>query len=408
MEATTQFSHYPPLYFLLVGIPSLLTRGANALYSMRMVGTLVNAVLFALGLFLLSRYHPRRRYMSVGVLVAFTPMVFFVSSVVNSSGMEIAAAFAAWCAGLCVIERQRVPIALADWTSLAFVVLILTRPASPLNAAIIVITLAIVTGWSRFRGLVRDKGTFVIRLSVVIALIVCAVELIVGGIPALTGLPQRPPFSIWRSMWWTFSLTLHRLRQGVGSFGWLDTPVPEAVWVIWATVFAMATAAGLYVSSRCRRALPFLALVIVVMPVAFESPKIDSVGIYWQGRYWLPLLIGLPLVVASQAPIRKGVRRRTLTLTTTLAVCGLGVVLACAQVWSFVSALQRYEYGLGTGPGAIGHWAPPGGADFVTGLFVFGMTLFVGFIAYNVFIPYKEPLDDGVSDEHATTEAPLA
>ena len=129
VEADTQFSNYPPLYYLLVGIPSLVARGTNAVYAMRMLGTLINGALIALGLFLLVRYHPRRGPL-VGVLVALSPMVFFVTSVLNSSGMEIASAFAAWCGGLCVIEYRRVPAGLAGWTSLAFVVLYLAADQS--------------------------------------------------------------------------------------------------------------------------------------------------------------------------------------------------------------------------------------------------------------------------------------
>ncbi len=49
VDATTQYSRYPPLYYALVGIPSLVTTGAPALYSMRMVATLINSSLVALG-----------------------------------------------------------------------------------------------------------------------------------------------------------------------------------------------------------------------------------------------------------------------------------------------------------------------------------------------------------------------
>jgi hypothetical protein len=172
------------------------------------------------------------------------------------------------------------------------------------------------------------------------------------------------------------------------------------VWVVWATAFTVLLSAGLYVSSRCRRALPVLALIIIALPVIFESPTINSYGIWWQGRYWLPVLIGAPLVAMSQIRTRKNVRRWTEDRTTVVAVLVLGIILIAGQVWTFVAVLHRYEYGLGAGPGTIGRWAPPGGAEFVTGLFVFGMTLFLGFIAFNFFIPGRERLDDERYDDH--------
>lgn len=384
VDATTQFSRYPPLYYALVGIPSLLTTGAPALYSMRMVATLINSALVALGLFLLIRYHPPRRYLMAGVLVALSPMVFFMSSVLNTSGMEIAAGFAAWCAGLCVIQRRRVSTVLAVWTSLAFAVLILTRPISPIYAAVIIFTLGILSGWSRSKAFLRDRGTLPIRLSIIGALIVFGVPMVIGGFPPYWGaFPIQFRLSLWGSVWLTLSLTVHRLRQCVGTFGWLNTPVPEAVWVIWAIAFVVLLSAGLYLSGRCRRALPVLALAIIALPVIFESPTIDVHGIWWQGRYWLPLLVGVPLVAVSQIRTRKEVRRWTEDLKSVVAVVVLGIILTAAQVWTFIVVLHRYEYGLGAGPGTVGRWTPPGGAAFVTGLFIFGMILFLGFIAFN-------------------------
>ncbi len=319
-----------------------------------------------------------------GVLVALSPMVFFMSSVLNTSGMEIAAGFAAWCAGLCVIERRSVSTVLAVWTSLAFAVLILTRPISPIYAAVIIFTLGILSGWFRSKELLRDRGTLPIRLSIIGALIVFGVPMVIGGFPPYWGaFPIQFHLSLWGSVWLTLSLTVHRLRQCVGSFGWLNTPVPEAVWVVWAIAFAVLLSAGLYLSGRCRRALPVLALAIIALPVIFESPTIDKHGIWWQGRYWLPLLVGVPLLAVSQIRTRKGVRRWTEDLKSVVAVVVLGIILTAAQVWTFIVVLQRYEYGLGAGPGTVGRWAPPGGAAFVTGLFIFGMILFLGFIAFN-------------------------
>jgi hypothetical protein len=373
----TQFTNYPPLYYLFVGIPSLVAHGAPAIYAMRTVGSLVNSALIALGLFLVIRYHPRR-LLFAGVLVALSPMVFFLSSVLNSSGMEIAAAFAAWCGGLCVIAYRPVPFALGAWTALAFAVLMLSRPTSPANAAVIVVTLGIVAGWSRCKELVRDRGTFPIRFSLAVTVIVVCVQAAFGGFPAIPGTPLKPPLSLWGEIWLSLRLTEDRLRQAIGDFGWLQVALPDAVFAVWSAVVAALVAAGLYVSSRYRRALPFLALVIVLMPIIIESPKIDTAGAFWQGRYWLPVLIGVPLVAAAQLPVRKQAADRTVAS----GLVALGCVLGAAQVWAFVVALHRYEYGLGARPGTKASWVPPGGALLVTGLFVVGMVFLLGFIAF--------------------------
>src|SRR5664280_1022353 len=80
----TQFSNYPPLFFVWTGLPTLVASGTTALYAMRLAAALVNAALLALGIELLLRYH-RRRLPVIGALVALTPMVYFLASVVNAS-----------------------------------------------------------------------------------------------------------------------------------------------------------------------------------------------------------------------------------------------------------------------------------------------------------------------------------
>ena len=251
----TQFSNYPPLYYYIVGVPTLLATGSGAFYGMQFTGALVDAALIALGLFLLARYHPRRLPL-LGAMVGLSPMVLFISAVVSSSGMETAAAFAAWCGGLCVVERSEIPAALAALTSLAFVVLILSRPISPVNAAVIVAVLAALIGWHRSRALIRARSFRPVWMSVLGATVVAGIFLVVVGLPTLLGAPPKQRLSFLGSVWMTLRLTGDRLRQCIGDFGWLDTPVPKGVVVIWALVLVGLLAYGLAVSpevgGRCR------------------------------------------------------------------------------------------------------------------------------------------------------------
>ena len=128
---------------------------------------------------------------------------------------------------------------------------------------------------------------------------VAAIFLVVGGVPSLTGAPLPHPVSLLDNMWTSFSQTGGRLQQTIGDFGWLDTPVATWVVVVWGTCIVGLTAAALFLSASCRRALPVLALLVLAMPLALESPQINSVGTFWQGRYWLPVAVGFPLVAAT-------------------------------------------------------------------------------------------------------------
>ena len=384
VNASTQFSNYPPLYYLIDGVPTLFMTGEPALYAMRLLSSLLNIGLITVGLFLLARYQ-RGRFPLFGALVALTPMVWFLCSVVSDSGLEIASAFAAWCGGLCIIDQRRVPRALAVWTALSFVILILSRPASPYEAAVMVAVLALFAGARRVRELLHDRILVTLGIPMFVAATVAVVLYLIGGPPRLFGHPLRPSLGLGKSMSLTWHQTGIRLRQAIGKFGWLDTNVPLIVVVIWTTVFGALCAIGLFLSSRSRRAWPVLALAIVATPLLFESPRIDKLGPFWQGRYWLPLAVGLPLL-ASALPLRTPHRRALPRVAPFIGLLGLttvGAVLCWAQTVSFMTALHRYQTGVGAVPGTPVHWTPPGGTVLVVTMFLSSQVLLLGFICWN-------------------------
>jgi hypothetical protein len=386
-QAPTQFSNYPPLYFLWTGLPSLWLTGTTAMHAMRLMAVLANAVLLALGIFLLARFHPRRSAL-IGALVAVTPMVLFLSSVVNNSGIEITAAFAAWCGGLCVIEQRKVPRALGLWTSVTFAVFILSRPLSPVNAAVVLAVLAVLAGRRRLRTLGVDPGARCIGLTVALSMLVAGVFLAVGGLPGLLGYPLKVPLSFGTAFHEVLLRDPSRLQQGIGLFGWTDTPLPHSVPTVWIVLTTILCLVGLVRSFRFRRGLPLLALAIFLMPVIFEIPKINAVGAYWQGRYWLPLLVGIPLTAAASRSTRAHARPVALLPPLTAAlVRGIAIVAICAtvawaQIDTFLLALHRYTVGLNAPASAPQAWAPLGGISATVALFITGEVLIVVALAW--------------------------
>ena len=379
----TQFSNYPPLYFLVVGVPSLLATGSGALYGMQLTGALLDAALIALGLILLARYHPRGLPL-LGAMVALSPMVLFVSAVVSASGMEVAAAFAAWCGGMCLVEQSQTPRSLAALTSLSFVVLILSRPDGPINAIVIILVLATLAGWRRSQGLMGEHTVRLIWIPVLVALVVAGCFTVFAGLPTLLAIASKQPrpSGLLANVWLTMSRTGGRLRECVGKFGWDKYP-PRWVVAVWASALVGLFVFGLSVSRRCRRALPLLVLVILAMPVVLESPRINSVGPYWGGRYWLPLAVGLPLVASSVRPEKMcaDARLATSTAMRLAAFACVGVLLLVAQVATFLTTLHRYA-GHAITAGASVKWSPPGGTAAVVIMFIAGQILLLGFVSW--------------------------
>ncbi len=106
---------------------------------------------------------------------------------------------------------------------------------------------------------------------------------------------------------------------------------------MWTSALAGLSAIALALSARCRRALPVLAAFILAMPLVFESPQINTVGAYWQGRYWLPVVIGFPLVASrfEGRAARHQTRGARVRWTGASVALVLGTVLIVAQIASF-------------------------------------------------------------------------
>jgi hypothetical protein len=198
--------------------------------------------------------------------------------------------------------------------------------------------------------------------------VVAAIFLVVDGAPHLIGVPPRHPAGLLSNMATTLRLTGRYVEQSVGDFGLADVPAPTWVTAMWATVLGALTAAAFVLSGPCRRALPVLALAVLIVTLALEAPKINSVGTYFQGRYILPMIVGFPLVASSfEWRGRLLVPRRILTRSG----CVVGIVLLVAQVAAFNGALQTYKAAHGPIVGAT-NWSPPGGELPVQVAFVVG------------------------------------
>jgi hypothetical protein len=395
----TEFSNSPPLYYVVVGVPSLVLSGTAAIYAMRVAGDLLNAAMVALGIWLILRYAPRRTLL-FGVLIALSPMVLFLMAVLNSSGLEIAAGFAAWCGALCVLTHPEVPRPLALWTATAVILLVLSRPTSPLDAVIIAVVFGVLVGWRDLRKRL-NPSLRPLWIPVAVAIAIAVLFLLFDGAPQLIGVPPPHTAGLFSNMVTTLRLTGGYLEQCIGNFGLLSIPAPPWVVGVWTAFLAALTGAALVLSRPCRRALPVLALAIVAMTLALEAPKINTVGTYFQGRYILPMVVGFPLVASSfEWRGRRLVSRRMLTRS----VLVVGIVLLVAQVASFDRALRAYQGGRVLG--VSGPWLPPGGEFPVQAAFVVGAIVTLALVVVTSARVREGPATDAGSEIAGRTRDP--
>jgi hypothetical protein len=360
VRTTTYTGRYPPLYYFAVGWPSLVSVSETGIYLMRLVSALLNAVMVALALTSVALWS-KRRLLLVGVAVAVTPMAWFLGGVLNPNGLEISAAVCLWTSGLVLVldHANRPPAGLVAIVAGAACVLVQVRPLSALWAALVLAFLALVGGWRSVCALARSRA--VRRAAVPVAACGLFAVVWVAAVHSLDLKPVGPPVPAAEDGLQLFGAVLERtgtwLQQMVGVFGWLDTNAPLLTDVVDGVLVAALAAAALRRPRRRRggAAVLLLALVVVGVPVALVVSQAHRLGIDWQGRYALPLAVGVVLLCAAlAAPF---VPRLGLHVA---AVAGAALFVSDSA--AFLAALRRYAVGV-TGPIDFlsGTWRPPGG-----------------------------------------------
>jgi hypothetical protein len=389
---STYYGGFPPLYYALVGSASVLVRGPDGFYAMRLASAALVAALLALAFDTAVRGRSPR-VLALGVLVAATPTVFALGGDVSSAALEVAAAIALWTTLLALVERRaddpRLPGLVARAT-VAAVLLVLARPVSPVWAAVVAVIVAVVAGWTTTWALLR-------RRSVQIG---CAVVAIAGAAAAAWILLRTPQADVTR--WADHAprpgrlATAQSVAERTGYFlsgmagwdGWPGEPtVPPATIATGATaVVIVAAGAGLLVliAAAARRSgrqglIVLGALVVGVLsaPIVLTAVTANTYFPNYSPRYTLPLAVGVPLVAAFLLD-----QSDQLRLATRLLTAGVIVAFVVAQLGLYWIVAHRFTVGAG-GPILYfldTEWAPRLAAWVLLGVVV----LALGWLAWAV------------------------
>ena len=348
---------YPPGYYAVVGVPTLLTGGRPMLYGQRAVGGVLAAALVALAALALAEL-PDPRHALLGLGVALTPMVLFLASVVNPSGAAIAAAVATWAGGYQLARRAPVDrlAGLVARTAGPLCVLILVRRDTVVWAAVVVAALVAVVPPERRAALAGARPVWAGGAAVAIATVV---QLWLAGVTRLSSFAEKAVLAPAPATdaGWVVDQEALLVRQMVGVLGWLDTELPAALhWLVVALVASLVITAVRHGPRR----VAVVALVLVVglavtwLALAFVRPG------YSHGRYLLPVAVGVPLLAAAGAAEggRRPVSPTARVWPPVASAVALGLVWA-VEVVAFWTNLRRYAVG------ASGPWWFPGSEAWV-------------------------------------------
>ena len=413
-EAVTSARLYPKPYYALVGLPSLVADNRGTLYAMRIVSGALSAACLTFAITVARR---RRRTLLLGIAVAVTPMVWFMGAMVNPNGTEITLALAWWVGLLCLVDgvragprdstdprRQEPTTGLLTGLAVVGIGLAVVRPLSLLWLGLIAVIVMIDAGWARVRQLLSMRRVALMTTAVVAVGVTQTVLLSANGSLGATD-PRTDVFglSVSAAVRTSIGRQPEIFQQMIGTFGWLDARIPSGVVIAWLAVLGVL--GGLALLTGTRRRLVVLAGVVVatvVIPVVMEAQGVDAVGFIWQGRYSLPLALGVPLLAARAIdwPAVGGgpsALRRVTGLVAAVTAIGAAI--------GFYEALRRFTVGV-SGPLGLwsdAKWQPPMSAALTAAIGVLAH-LVVGWWLYRLATRDTDTVDPIADDTPVALE----
>ena len=285
---------YSPVYYWVVGTAGRPFTGSGSLYAMRISSAFLCAVFVALGAWCLVQLRVGV-WSRVGLLLSLTPVAYYTTTIVAPNGLEIAAALALWCALLALpraadpaIERRLLYVA-----GPSAVVLAGLRELGPY----FLVTILLVTTLLDPRGLwgvvrrhprtVAFVGTVAVAAAIAFRLW-RAHESTFGPQPFAD---HQPPMRA--------SFIIQWQLQVIAAFPFRDQAAPGLVYVVVGAFFLAFVILALRRSTgRLRLVMVVLLVGVFLMPVALTAATYSGRGAVWQGRYGLPLMVGVPLVAS--------------------------------------------------------------------------------------------------------------
>lgn len=299
-------ARYNPLYYLMVGEPLVIWPDMTGVIISRLLSSLYSAILLGAA-FAYCWRQVRSSLLICALLLAVTPSVANVVGAVNPNGFEISAAIVFWVALMALFfprSFDQPPDRKLLWlTFISGSILAVVRPFGPLFVGVIAAAVGLVAGWPKVRELARQKGIRLTALGLFIAGTAGAVWTVGAGMLDVTG-----PYTIYKG---TSTLAILQRTLTTTSPDWAreliarfagGVPAPDWAMYVWVMLgAALIVPALVFGRRRLVGVATALLMFTALLSVMLEVSAYQTSGPTQQGRYYLPLLVGL-LFLAAVAP----------------------------------------------------------------------------------------------------------
>lgn len=350
--AATYMTRYPPIYYLLVGIPMRImlaigVSGSRMLVLTRVVSGLISAALMGWAAWAASRRFGKAPAV-LAVAVTLTPQFLFLSASVNPNGFEIASAFAVAAFVMSAFFDARHGGRIRADTSVGLIVcslcLGLARPASLVWLVVLLaLTLLRVDGkgvWRRFPAWLMAAVGVVVAISAV--WFVYLNTLRGGGISDHDRANWAAISPVERALFVILKFD-DLMESGYGSLGWMDTQLPLLFFIVWLIVAAYCVGHLLVTGGRRPLLRPRWALAALAAFMVAVAGQSYLAAFGWQGRYFLPCLAAFIVLLIPAMALHSATHETVTRMAITVTL--INVVLDAASLfWN----LGRYLYGYKT------------------------------------------------------------
>lgn len=348
----------PPAYYVLVGAPIRLMPSLDGLYLSRLLSAAIACALVTTALRLALA--ARSPFLAVATVVSWTPNALSLTGIINPSSLEISSAILVWVVGILLVRPRPLPDGIRRWLPWTFAgaagLFALSRQLSPLYLGCIAACLALAATRGRLRAMLRDRSLLAPAAVTFVATAAASVWIL-----ALPPEPLAEPTGTDYGARTLLAIPLGRLNwlytQAIGRIGWLDYGPPAFTLIAWTAVIGVILVLGLVLGSR-RLAVAWVALlgIVLVVPTLLEASQINSYGILFQGRYVLPLGIGLVMLAARGVDeLPRDLLERLVPLTA-----GLLALLVAGHVVALYFTARRFAVGVNGPVNIVTHpgWDP--------------------------------------------------
>lgn len=331
-------ANYPPLYYLLVGWPTLFLNGAAAWYAMRIVSALLCALFLTLIFAGLSSVMPWGA--TFLMLIWITPVTVTFFGAINPQGIEILStgALAALIFPMGFSKKPSFSVLLT--ASVVLAVSVNIRTPTVIWNFIVVLMWLLLLNLDTIKSIFSLKRwwiPFLIAIGGVTFSIVWTLS--TSHLVSVLGTPNHEMgfTGLLKSM--AGHTVVHFVPQMIGDWGWGDNSLPPIIYVMVSALFAAVLIYSIILGSwRARLSLLLGLFSIPITSVMIQYRLLGQSGMMWAGRYNLPVWVAIG--VLSTMIIMLSLRRRQLW-----AAAGL---VEFAALMSASALTAAWRYGTGT------------------------------------------------------------